>query len=149
MQYNDEQILSVEDYEVMAKAYASTMKSKGFIFIQVDSSVVKALIEETFDFLAEIKTCLFIMGGFLNTASFYSLNERQIKKLRIIFDYSSPLQTFKLKHDKTLCFLRFLGLEAKVLKNLLSLAEKTNYETELKKMVDDRLITLGNTFMIS
>ncbi len=149
MEYNDEQILSVEDYEVMAKAYASTMKSKGFIFIQVDSSVVKALIEETFDFLAEIKTCLFIMGGFLNTASFYSLNERQIKKLRIIFDYSSPLQTFKLKHDKTLCFLRFLGLEAKVLKNLLSLAEKTNYETELKKMVDDRLITLGNTFMIS
>ena len=149
MEYNDEQILSVEDYEVMAKAYASTMKSKGFIFIQVDSIVVKALIEETFDFLAEIKTCLFIMGGFLNTASFYSLNERQIKKLRIIFDYSSPLQTFKLKHDKTLCFLRFLGLEAKVLKNLLSLAEKTNYETELKKMVDDRLITLGNTFMIS
>lgn len=149
MEYNDEQILSVEDYEVMAKAYASTMKSKGFIFIQVDSSVVKALIEETFDFLAEIKTCLFIMGGFLNTASFYSLNERQIKKLRIIFDYSSPPQTFKLKHDKTLCFLRFLGLEAKVLKNLLSLAEKTNYETELKKMVDDRLITLGNTFMIS
>ena len=149
MEYNDEQILSVEDYEVMAKAYASTMKGKGFIFIQVDSSVVKALIEETFDFLAEIKTCLFIMGGFLNTASFYSLNERQIKKLRIIFDYSSPLQTFKLKHDKTLCFLRFLGLEAKVLKNLLSLAEKTNYETELKKMVDDRLITLGNTFMIS
>ena len=149
MEYNDEQILSVEDYEVMAKAYASTMKSKGFIFVQVDSSEVKALIEETFDYLAEIKNCLFIMGGFLNTASFYSLNERQIKKLRIIFDYSSPLQTFKLKHDKTLCFLRFLGLEAKLLKNLLSLAEKTNYETDLKKIVDDRLITLGNTFMIS
>lgn len=149
MKYNDEQILSVEDYEVMAKAYASTMKSKGFIFVQVDSSEVKALIEETFDYLAEIKNCLFIMGGFLNTASFYSLNERQIKKLRIIFDYSRPLQTFKLKHDKTLCFLRFLGLEAKLLKNLLSLAEKTNYETDLKKIVDDRLITLGNTFMIS
>lgn len=149
MKYNDEQILSVEDYEIMAKAYASSMKNKGFIFVQVDSDEIKALVEETFGYLAEIKTCLFIMGGFLNTASFYSLNERQTKKLRVIFDYSAPLHAFKLKHDKTLCFLRFLGLETKLLRNLLSLAEKTNFEREFKKIVDDRLITLGNTFMIS
>lgn len=149
MEYNDEQILSLEDYETIAKAYAKSMKNKGFIFVQVDSNEVKALIEETFDYLAEIKSCLFIMGGFLNTSALYSLNERQIKKIRLIFDYSQPLKTFKLKYDKTLCFLRFIGLESKLIKNLLELAEKTNYESELKKLINDRLVTFGNTFTIS
>ncbi len=149
MKYNDEQILSLEDYEAIAKAYANSMKNKGFIFVQVDSSEVKTLIEESFNYLAEIKSCLFIMGGFLNTASLYSLNERQIKKLQILFDYSKPFQPFRMKHDKTLCFLKFLGLEAKLHRNLLALADKTSYERELKKIVDDRLITLSNIFMIS
>ncbi len=148
MEYNDEPILNLEDYELMAKAYNSALKNKGFIFVQLDSEETMALIDETFNFLAELKNCLFIMGGFLNTSSIYSLNERQIKKLEIIFDYNKPLKSFKLKYDKTFCFLKFLGLESRIIKNLLTLCEKTNYENELKKIIEDRLITFSNVFSI-
>ena len=32
MEYNDEQILNLQDYEKMAKAYDDTLKNKGFNF---------------------------------------------------------------------------------------------------------------------
>lgn len=146
MNYNDEQILNLEQYEEMAKAYASSMKSRGFIVVQVDSEELLKLIEDTFDLLAEIKNCLFILGGFLNTSMMYSLNERQIKKLRIIFDYNKPLKNYKIKYDKTICFLKFLGLEVNLLRNLLQLCDKSNFEHEIKKIIDDRLITLNKVF---
>lgn len=146
MEYNDEQILSLHDYEVMAKEYAKTLKNKGFIFIQIDNEDIQQLIDETFNYLAKSKACLFMMGGFLNTSSFYSLNERQIKKLRVIFDYEKPLNTFKYPRDKTTCFLKFIGLEARILKNLLILSEKSNFENEIKKLCQDRLITISNIF---
>ncbi len=148
MKYNDEQILSLQEYEIMAKEYTNSLKKRGFIFVQVDSEEVSQLIDETFNLLAMNKTCLFLMGGFLNTSSFYSLNERQIKKLRIIFDYGKTLPTFKFRHDKTECFLKFVGIEARIIKNLLNLSEKTNYEHELKTICQDRLTTMANIFHI-
>ncbi len=148
MEYNDERILSAQEYELMAKEYAKSIKNKGFIFVQIDSEEVSNLAEETFSYLAKSKACLLTMGGFLNTSSFYSLNERQIKKLRIIFDYDKPLENYKTKHDKTACFLMFIGLEARILKNLMQLSEKSNFERELKIIYQDRLTMLENIFKI-
>ena len=76
----------------------------------------------------------------------YSLNERQIKKLRIIFDYNKPLKNYKIKYDKTICFLKFLVLEVNLLRYLLQLCDKSNFEHEIKKIIDDRLITLNKVF---
>ena len=95
MEYNDEPILSLQDYELMAREYASALHKRGFIFVQVDDAQTNAMAEEAFQVLAEIKACLFNLGGFLNTSTMYSLNERHIKKLRVIFDYDKPRGTFK------------------------------------------------------
>ena len=146
MEYNDEPILSLQDYELMAREYASALHKRGFIFVQVDDAQTNAMAEEAFQVLAEIKACLFNLGGFLNTSTMYSLNERHIKKLRVIFDYDKPLATFKLRRDKTYCFLRYIGLECKLLKCLFALSERTNYERELKKIYEDRLTTLVSIF---
>ena len=146
MEYNDEPILSLQDYELMAREYDSALHKRGFIFVQVDDEQTNAMVEVAFLVLAEIKACLFNLGGFLNTSTMYSLNERHIKKLRVIFDYDKPLATFKLRRDKTYCFLRYIGLECKLLKCLLALSERTNYERELKKIYEDRLTTLASIF---
>lgn len=146
MEYNDEQILSIDEYETMAKAYSNALKKHGFVFIKIDSEKNQELITKAFELISKIKTCLFLMGGFLNTSSFYSLNERQIKKLRIIFDYEEPLVNHHYRHDKTTCFLIFLGLESQLLKVLLQLSEESNFEFELKKIINDRLTMLANIF---
>ena len=146
MEYNDEPILSLQDYELMAREYASALHKRGFIFVQVDDAQTNAMAEEAFQVLAEIKACLFNLGGFLNTSTMYSLNERHIKKLRVIFDYDKPLATFKLRRDKTYCFLRYIGLECKLLKCLFALSQRSNYERELKKINEDRLTTLASIF---
>ncbi len=148
MKYDDEQILTLQDYEIMAKAYANALKSKGFIFVQVDDEQFKEVVEETFDYFAQAKSCLLILGGFLNTSPIYSLNERQLKKLRVIFDYEKPLKSYKFRYDKTYCFLKFLGLEVRILKNLIYLKDKSNFENELNKLIEDRLITLSNVFSV-
>ena len=116
MEYNDEPILSLQDYELMAREYASALHKRGFIFVQVDDEQTNAMVEEAFQVLAEIKACLFNLGGFLNTSTMYSLNERHIKKLRVIFDYDKPLATFKLRRDKTYCFLRVFNMSDKDIK---------------------------------
>ena len=63
-----------------------------------------------------------------------------------MFDYEKPFISYKLKRDKTYCFLRYIGLECKLLKCLLALSEITNYEQEIKKLYEDRLTTLSNIF---
>ncbi len=146
MKYNDEPILSMQDYESMAREYANALHKRGFIFVQVDDDATNKMVDEIFLYLGEIKACLFNLGGFLNTSSLYTLNERHIKKLRIMFDYEKPFINYKLKRDKTYCFLRYIGLECQLLRCLLALSEITNYEQEIKKLYEDRLTTLSNIF---
>lgn len=146
MEYKDEQILSIEQYENLAKAYANALKKHGFVFIKVDNEKNEILISKMFDLLYQIKRCLFIMGGFLNTSQIYSLNERQLKKLEILFDHEKQVTSNNLKQDKINCFLNYLGLEFELLKTLIQLKEESNNEYELNKIINDRLSILTNTF---
>lgn len=148
MEYNDEQVLSINDYEIMAKAYASELKKRGFMVVQVDSGETKELAENLFEKLLKIKSLLFSLGGFLNTSQFYSLNERQIKKLALLFDANLSTPHISIPRDKTKCFLLFLSTEFSVIKNLIELAEKSNYESELKKLIDARLSLLSQILSV-
>lgn len=42
MKYNDEQILSIDEYEAMAKAYSNALKKHGFVFVKVDNEKSRA-----------------------------------------------------------------------------------------------------------
>ena len=89
-----------------------------------------------------------MLGGFLNTSSFYSLNERQIKKLSILLDFTPESNNQSLPRDKTKCFLAFLSTEFELIKLLLEFAEKSNYESEIKKVIDARLTKLSQILSI-
>ncbi len=146
MNYNDDKILSIEEYEAMAKAYSDALKEKGFMFVKIDNRKNEELIDNIFSQLAKIKTNLFYMGGFLNTSQFYSLNERQIKKMRIIFDYDQPINTLAMNRDKTINFLNFISNEAILLKQLIKISSQSNFENEIINIVNDRLNLLGEIF---
>lgn len=146
MEYNDEQILSCSSYEVMARAYANAMKERGFMFVQVDNEKNRELIEDTFSSLAKIKSCLFFLGGFLGTGRMYSLNERQIKKLEIIFDKEIAHNQYAFKSDKTKALLEFIGCEAHLIKNLITLSSQSSFEYDILKIIGDRLSLLQEIF---
>lgn len=148
MEYNDEKLLNIEEYEIMAKAYNSALKSKGFMIIQIDNEKNKQLIYETFEVLSKIRCCLFKLGGFLNTSTIYSLTDRQIKKLQIIFDYDNPITQHKIFLNKTQCFLEYIGLESLLIKNLIELSEQSSFDNELKRIINDRLILINKLFNI-
>lgn len=146
MEYNDEPILSINEYENMAKAYNEGMKERGFIFVRVDREMNEQMVEEMFDLFFKINRCLFLMGGFLNTSSMYSLTDRQIKRMRTLFDYNQPMPNYKFKPDKTSCFLKYIALEFRLLKCLLNMKNHSNYDVQIEQIINDRLIALGNAF---
>ena len=148
MNYDDEKLLNLQDYEEMAKAYASALKSKGFRIVQMEDSYLDGLVEEIFEILFKIKSCLFSLGGFLNTSSFYSLNERQIKKLSLMFDIEGKNINFKPPYDKTKCLLTFLSQECLLIKKLMKLAEISNYESQVKDIINSRLSSLSDVLSV-
>ncbi len=142
MEYNDEQILSIPAYEAMAKEYASMLKNNGFMFVAVGDDDT-SLAKQVFLIMLKSKSLLFAMGGFLNTGKFYSLNERQLKKFAIMFDLTPTAEKISLPRDKTKCFLAFLSTEFKLIKQLLELAGKSNFERELTNLTATRLSLLS------
>ncbi len=148
MNYNDEQLLNISDYEIMAKAYSSALKSRGFMIVQIDNDEYKSLLREIFEQLYNIRSLLFTLGGFLNTSKFYSLNERQIKKLALMFDFEEKPVPFKTPRDKTKCLLSFLSTECSLIKNLIELADKTNFENQIKDIIRSRLNLLSEILQV-
>lgn len=142
MEYNDEKFLSIEEYQLMAKAYTDALKQKGFKLVtslSPNEAEVLSLIEK----LYKAKALLLCLGGFLGTGRVYSLNERQIDKTLIIFD-AQPFQQAKVKsRDKTKCFLEFLSNEFALINQLNLIAEQTSFEQEIKNMTTQRLNLLS------
>ena len=148
MEYNDEKILSINDYEIMAKAYANELKKRGFMVVQVDAEKNQELVEKVLLQMGIIKSHLFMLGGFLNTSQFYSLNDRQIKKMSLLFDANPTPASLTLPHDKTKCFLSFLSFEFELIKNLMELTDKSNYENQLKQLINARLAVMSQILSI-
>ena len=148
MEYNDEMLLSNEDYKTLANAYAQELKAKNFMLIKIDDHTDQELVRQTFFHLHNVKTLLFSLGGFLNTSQFYTLNERQLKKLSIIFDYEYDHVQVKHTNDKTKNFLSFLSHEMQVIKNLIKLSEKSSFEDEINRIINSRLTLLSNILKV-
>ncbi len=148
MEYNDEQICSIDDYENIAKAYTAALKSRGFMIIQVDNEASRQLLSEIFELMVTIKNSLFMLGGFLNTSKFYSLNERQLKKLALLYDFQIPTLQNQAPRDKTKCLLYFLSNECKLINSLVKLLGQTNYENKINDIISSRLSLLSQILAI-
>ena len=143
MDYKDDVILTIEQYENIAKKYSESLKKNGFKIIKVDNEKNKELINQILSLMSKIKSSLFRLGGFFNTSKIYSLNERQIKKMIILFDTSLPIENLQFL-DKKKTFSNYIILEFRLIKNLIELKEQSNFESEINRMLNERLTLLSN-----
>ena len=143
MDYKDDVILTIEQYENIAKKYNESLKKNGFKIIKVDNEKNKELINQILSLMSKIKSSLFRLGGFFNTSKIYSLNERQIKKMIILFDTSLPIENLQFL-DKKKTFSNYIILEFRLIKNLIELKEQSNFESEINRILNERLTLLSN-----
>ena len=145
--YNDEQILSEKDYEEIAKAYQNLSKNEKFQFLISQSPSLQE-VEDILSLFANQKALLLNLGGFMGTGRFYSLHCRQIKKIEIIFEREVPPSMQTRFVDKTKLFLSFLSKEFELTKKLICICEKTLFEGEMRKIINDRLTLLNQIFAL-
>lgn len=145
--YNDDQLLSEKDYEAIAKAYQNLSNNERFRFL-ISQSPSSQEIEEVLTLFENQRVLLLNLGGFMGTGKFYSLHCRQLKKIEIIFEKETPLSLQNRCFDKTKNFLSFLSKEFVLTQKLLAICEKTLFEGEIRKIINDRLILLGQIFAL-
>ncbi len=148
MEYNDEKLLSIDEYEVMAKAYSQHLRDKGFIFIQVDSEENNELICEVNELFSQIKSSLFYLGNFLGTGRLYSLTDRQIRLFQTIYPDCTQTNSYKIRGDKTKCFLNLMSLESTLISKLLTLSENSPFFKQLDTMIRERLYVTSEIYKI-
>lgn len=125
MEYDDFACLKPDEYETLARAYASSLKEKGFIFVQLDSEGKEILIDEMFDLMFKLRASYRALGRFMGCDRFYALNEEQLALLREKFDYKQN-RGFQMRWNKTKCFLNTISLENRLLIKIFLLAQKSD-----------------------
>ena len=144
MLYEDDKILTIDEYEKVAREYLKAIEENKIELIKVEDD--SSLIEEVLHSFACVSRSLFCLGGFLNTSRLYSLTCKQIKTLQEIYNCKMP-QAVLPSYDKTKLFLHFVGCESGLILSLNNLAKSSNNAQVLEKMINDRLILCKNIFM--
>ena len=144
MIYEDDKILSLEEYEDLAKKYYQSLKDRDVKFVDLREN--EELIKETMSSFSLVNQCLFRLGGFLNTSKLYFLTNKQIKIFKTLYDVTSDIVNLNFK-DKTKTFLQYIGLESQLILNLIDLAKKDKNQEVLDRIINDRLVLLKNIFI--
>lgn len=147
MEYNDSKIPTLEDYEKLAKAYAESLKDKGFVFIRLDNENYNFLLDEVFDILFKLRATYRFLGTFLEANQFLELTNGHIEKLRNLFDYKKN-RGFRIRGDRTKAFLNSVSLENRLIIKLNSLAQKSDFFNELSQLCLERLHMSAENYKI-
>ena len=149
MEYNDEKLLSPDEYSVMAEAYSAALKKRGFVFVQVDALIDQKLIEEIFDCIGKIRSCLLFLGGFLGTGKLFQANERHTESLMLLFDIAFESPSHQIRGDKTKCFLGLLSLESKLISLLIELSKDCPFSKQIERIIKERLSISEEIYKVS
>ena len=149
MEYNDEKLLSVQEYAAMAQEYATALKKRGFVFVQIDELIDKSLVDDVFDCLGKLRSCLLFLGGFLGTGKLFQANERHVESLKILLDCDAELPSHRIRGDKTKCFLGLLSLESKLISLLLNLSKDCPFGKQIDRIIQERLSICHEIFKVN
>ena len=146
MEYDDEKLLSLEEYEVMAKEYSKSLKKSGFVFIKVDENLCEELVSEIFELYQKIYASLLFLGKFSNLDKLANLTSEQMSTLKILYPECSQTPSIQVRGNKNLIFLNFLSLESDLNLKLLSLCEQSPFSSQLKPLILSRLACTKEIF---
>ena len=151
MEYNDFNIL--EDYEIMAKEYYSSMQAKGYMFVRISENhqEKKLLSQNVINILTDILSGYKSIENFLSRTEreflkrLYFLSQTQLDTLKDMYNISCDKKNFVKQNVKKVISKETLLLD-KLLK-LMFLEEGENFAI-IKNMVFERLKILSeNTFL--
>ena len=149
MEYNDEKMSSLEQFERAAKEYAKALNESGFKIIKINERDKQELVDKIMLLFSQIKLLLFRLGGYLGTGKLYFLTEKQSKKLAILWDEPITKNIKIPLLDKTKTFLKYLGCEFALIKNLIVIKDQSNFESDITRIINDRLTILERIFNFS
>lgn len=138
MEYDDFVCPTPDEYETLARAYTSSLKEKGFVFVRLDSEGTGVLVDEVFDLMFKLRATYRALSSFMGADRFYELNEEQIEVMRKMFSYKQN-RGFKMNWNKTKCFVNAISLENRLLIKLFLLAQKSDEYEELVGLCFQRL----------
>ncbi len=135
MEYNDEKLLNLDEYAVMAKAYSTALKSKGYVFLQIDTLACDILVSDTFELFCNIQTSLNLLGKPFSKMA--ELNLRQLNSFQSF--YPSCELSYKIQKRDKAAFYRYLSLESELLSHLLTLSKQSPFSNQLFNFIKERL----------
>lgn len=138
MVFDDNLSPTPEEFEKMAKAYSSTLKDKGFVFVNLLNEDYSLLLDEIFEILFKLRSSYRFLNGFLGSDKFLDLTENQIDQLRSLFNYTKN-RGVRVKANSTKCLINTISLENILTLKLFELAKKTELLPQIVKMIKDRL----------
>lgn len=148
MEYNDERLLNTQEYELMAKAYASHLKESGFMFVQIDLNEDEALVASTCELFSQIKSSLKFLNNFLGTGKLLSLTERQIRSFEVLYPSVNQSNSYRIRGDKTKCFLNLQALESRLISALLTLSQGSPFSNQILWLIKERLYLTSEIYKI-
>lgn len=143
MLYEDDKILTIDEYQKLAQEYLKALDENNFKLISAEDDM--PLVKELFENYSQVSRCLFCLGGFLNTSRLYSLTCKQIKTLQEIYNLKMP-KALTVSNDKTKIFLHYLGCESSLILSLIKLSKTSKNIDILERMIIDRLVLTKNIF---
>ena len=147
MEYNDEELPTLENFAQMAKAYNFSLKQKGFVFINLEAEGKTLLINEVFDILFKLRSSYRHLGSFLDSTIMLSLTEKHIDLLRDFFDVEEN-RGFFVTTNQTKCFLNTISLENTLSIKLLLLSQKCDFNEEILSMIIERAKSISQNLAI-
>lgn len=137
--YNDE--LMPENFEEMAKAYSSSLKEKGFVFVKLQEEEFNFLIDEVLVLIIKMKACLQVLNSrFESQNLFLQLNSCEENLCRK-FGKKKP-HNLRCVADETNSFFTLIACQNLLIIKLMSLSSKSG-EFEL---CNDAIISISSVF---
>ena len=147
MEYNDEMLPTMKNFEEMARAYNFSLKQKGFVFISLEEEGKNLLVDEVFDLLFRLRASYRFLGSFLDSNIMLNITEEHLLKLRELFMVENNKGYF-IRTNQTKCFLNSIALENTLCIKLLLLAQKCEFGQEILSLIIEREKLISNNLTV-
>lgn len=122
-EYNDD--ILPENYEKIAKAYASRLRDKGFVFVNLAQEEVSFLADEILVIIAKMQACLNALNQVCDSSSLSKKLENAEQQILGVYKNKKP-HKFNCVENANSAFLSLISLQNSLIIKLLFLAIKSD-----------------------
>ncbi len=141
--YDDQKL--VENFEEVARAYAKSLKNKGFVFIKLQQEDFSMLLDEISIIFGKLLASFEILSQKIDCNIILNETQKEYRHFRKLFDYQS-VHKFSSDMNYSQTFLAVFALENLLNQKILLLAQKSGEITFCHKVIDSRAKIYAESF---